>query len=68
MSETNTAGAILSFLAMGIIMFLPLYFLYTFVMGIMYGEYTNVMWYVKLALTFVFFKALTAGKKSKINI
>jgi hypothetical protein len=61
----NAAAAVLSFLGMGIVMFLPLYFLYTFVMGVMYGGYTDVMWYVKLALTYLLFKALTKSSLLK---
>ena len=65
MSGTNTAGAVLSFLMMGVVIFLPLYFLYTFVMGVMHGSFTDVMWYVKLALTYLLFKALTKSSLLK---
>jgi len=62
MAET-VAGSVLSLLTMGVIIFLPLYFLYTFVMGVMYGGYMDVMWYVKLAVIYLVYKAVSGNFK-----
>ena len=62
MAET-VAGGVLSLLTMGLIIFLPLYFLYTFVMGVMYGGYMDVMWYVKLAVIYLVYKAVSGNFK-----
>lgn len=62
MAET-VAGGVLSLLTMGLIIFLPLYFLYTFVMGVMYGGYMDVMWYVKLAVIYLVYKGVSGNFK-----
>lgn len=62
MAET-VAGGVLSLLTMGLIIFLPLYFLYTFVMGVMHGGYMDVMWYVKLAVIYLVYKAVSGNFK-----
>jgi hypothetical protein len=59
----TVAGAVLSLLTMGVVIFLPLYFLYTFVMGVMHGSFTDVMWYVKLAVIYLVYKAVSGNFK-----